>query len=124
MMSGLNDNEDYKFNIADTERSAISLPKSTSPVTPSQNSTTFTKPPLLLHEWALYQYISGRLMQRSEKPIICTSLAVGSIVVGVIPRPLELRLNLTLTLYPSPAMLSMVHDYNLATGTNHEGRKP
>ena len=68
---------------------------------------------------------NGRLMRRSEKPTTCASLAVGSNVVDAFPGPsLVLRLNPTLTLDPSPAMLSMVHDYNLATGTNHEGRKP
>ena len=66
-----------------------------------------------------------KLMQRSEKPNTCTSLGVGSNVVDAFPGPsLVLRLNPTLTLDPSPAMLSMVHDYDLATGENHEGRKP
>ena len=40
------------------------------------------------------------------------------------PGPPILRLTPILTLDPSPAMLSMVHDYDLATGGNHEGRKP
>ena len=56
-----------------------------------------------------------RLLPHLWVQILCSRRYPGPPVLGLTP---------ILTLDPSPAMLSMVHDYDLVTGGNHEGRKP
>ena len=98
------------------------------PLSVRDESATFPTGMLTISTFNLQPKMMRIIDWRLERPITCASLALGSIVVGAIPRPLVLRVNPTLTLDPSldpsPAMLSMVHDYDLVTGENHEGRKP